>query len=141
MTDHTDLSLSACDLDNPIKNPAYPAVIMWVVDDCECTDPSMCNFFGETINELPDFVGAAKDLADATAKKMSLRVWRQEWYERSGDDRSTWTRDNFARECVQHWMRRCTAFGEWRANMGISYSPKMAAAPRWTAPHGKSKRR
>ena len=102
--------------------------------------PTMCVIFGETINDIPDFEGAAHVLADALVKKLSLRVWREEWYRRSGDDRTTWTRVNFARACAQHWMRRCGAFGEWRASMGISYSPKMAPATRWSGLNGKSKR-
>ena len=118
----------------------YKDVAMWVGDDCTCTDSFMCSTFGETINELPDFVGAAEALAEATAKKLSLSVWRQEWHSRSGDDRTTWTRVEFARACAQHWMRRCAAFGEWRETMGISYERKMATAPKGRAPHGKSKR-
>ena len=113
----------------------YKDVGMWVGDDCTCTDSFMCSTFGETINELPDFVGAAEALAEATAKKLSLSVWRQEWHSRSGDDRTTWTRVEFARACAQHWMRRCAAFGEWR-----HIERKMATAPKGRAPHGKSKR-
>ena len=138
---HEDAALSAWDLDKPARNPVYTEIVMWAVDDCQCTDNLMRTTFGETIDELADFIGAAEALAVATAPKLSLQVWKEEWHRRSGDYHTTWTRVDFARACAHHWIPRCGAFEEWRASMGVSYRPKLAVVQlQKSVPRGKSKR-
>ena len=53
---HEDRSLSACDLDKPVRNPEFSDVCMWVGDDCECTDPSMCGFFTTGMSDTVRYV-------------------------------------------------------------------------------------